>query len=88
MEKRGDLKNYNKENLAWLANGSLSKFIRLKLLEATKLIFSDRPFVNYLTEILSKRRYKRYLKELESVVCFCLEERRDIYERFFEVAKT
>lgn len=85
VQKRLELKSYIEENLSWLENGSLSKFIRYRLIDAAEQLFAERPFVAHLLGLLEKRRYKRFVADLAKVVSACTEQYRSIYQRFYEI---
>jgi hypothetical protein len=87
IKKRKELFSYIKNNLDWLDGPTLAQSIREKLLSEIPCVFADRHFCDHLSELLSKRRYKRFLETLEKIVKTCREPLRYDYECFLEDAK-
>jgi hypothetical protein len=82
-ERRQELYRYIEGNLDWLEGASLSRRIREMLAQGLRRVFSDRPFLAHLEGLLARRRYKRFLHELEVVAKSCLEHYRAGYVGFF-----
>lgn len=74
IEKREDLYSYIKNNLDWLSSPSLTRTIRERLLGELPCMFSDRSFYDHLYTLLSKRRYKRFLRDLRHIVANCADK--------------
>lgn len=87
QEKRADLYSYISNNLDWLEGPSLSKLIRDRLISELPAVFGDRGFYSHLHSLLSRRRYKRFIKDLGKIVASCAEHLRYDYECFLEDAK-
>lgn len=68
IEQRSDLYAYIKNNLDWLDGPSLSRHMRERLILEMSAVFSDRAFYDHLVSLLTKRRYKRFLGDLERIV--------------------
>jgi hypothetical protein len=86
-ECRRELYEYISNNLDWLKEASLSRRIREMLLKDLVRVFGDRRFCAHLHELLSRRRYKRFLQKLKLIVSACTKGRRLAYRGFFEDAK-
>jgi hypothetical protein len=87
IEQRQDLYSYIENNLDWLSGPSLSRHMRERLVQEIPAVFSDRSFYDYLLNLLTLRRYKRFLKVLEHIVDTCTEELRYDYSCFLDDAK-
>lgn len=86
MEKRYELRCYIANNLDWLAQPSLSRVMRERLMRELACVFGDRDFYDYLLSLLSKRRYKRFLKDLGRIVAACEEHLYYDYDCFLNDA--
>jgi hypothetical protein len=86
-EKRRELHDYISNNLDWLKGASLSRRIREMLLDDLACTFSDRKFYSHLKDLLSRRKYRRFLQELEIIADTCLEKHRLGYLGFFKDAQ-
>ena len=87
LKQRMELFAYISNNLDWLENSSLSRRIRTQLLGELPCVFADRHFYHYLYDLLSKRKYKRFICVLEKIVARCTEYFRSDYECFLKDAK-
>jgi hypothetical protein len=73
IERRRELAAYISNNTDLLEGPSLARTIRGQLLEDIPCVFKDRRFCAWLTELLAKRRYKRFLDVLGKVASRCVE---------------
>lgn len=86
LEKRHELRCYIENNLDWLKQPSLSRMMRQHLLQELAPVFGDRDFYDHLSSLLSKRRYKRFLKDIRRIVESCEEHLYYDYNCFYEDA--
>ena len=88
QEKREELLAYISNNLDWLEGSSLSKLIRERLLSELPAVFGDRyQYLCHLHGLLSKRRYKRFLRDLGRIATSCSKDLRYDYQCFLDDAK-
>lgn len=63
-KQRMELRDYIANNLDWLDNMTLSKYLGQRLLVDLPAVFGDRSFCRYLHDQLAKKRYKRFFATL------------------------
>ena len=85
-EKRQELYTYIKSNLDWLESPSMSACIRHQLLEQLATVFCGRVWLGHLHDLLSRRRYKRFIEVLKEVTLRCDDSLKEGYQSFLDDA--
>jgi hypothetical protein len=83
-KKRQELHDYIANNLDWLEDGSLTRYLREQLLSELPAVFGERTFCGYLHELLNNRRYKRFVAVLEQIVSTCDSEYKNVYGSYLK----
>jgi hypothetical protein len=86
-ERRRELYDYIKGNLDWLSGPSVTRLMREKLIGELACVFGGRAFYGHLVNLLAKRRYKRFLADLERTVARCADDLAYDYRCFYDDAK-